>query len=134
MENTVAVVVRKGGKFLLTLRAHPPEKGRWAVPGGHVDAGETIHQAAVRECREEVGDVEVEKEPFLVFEHPFGSPDHMHRCHTFMGRARGKISAGSDAEKAEWFAPDEMKGLNLAGYTKTIFRKKDEKNKAPGED
>lgn len=121
-ENTTAIVVERDGKYLLVLRGHGPEKGVWAVPGGHADEGETVHQCAVREAHEEVGEIEVEKEPFLVFEHPFGSPDHIHRCHTFYGKAKGKLRAGTDAEKLGWFTPEEMESLELAGYTRTIFK------------
>ena len=52
----VGVVARDpGGRLLLVLRANPPSAGRWSVPGGRVEAGETLAQAAARELREETG-------------------------------------------------------------------------------
>lgn len=50
-----AVVVDADGRVLLVKRGEEPEKGRWSVPGGRVDPGETLAQAAVREAFEETG-------------------------------------------------------------------------------
>ena len=49
------VAVREDGAVLLIRRLWPPFKGRFALPGGHVDPGETSLQAAVRELQEETG-------------------------------------------------------------------------------
>jgi ADP-ribose pyrophosphatase YjhB (NUDIX family) len=50
----VGVVARDpGGRLLLVLRANPPAAGRWSLPGGRVEAGETLAEAAARELAEE---------------------------------------------------------------------------------
>jgi 8-oxo-dGTP diphosphatase len=52
----VGLVARdREGRLLLVKRANPPARGRWSLPGGRVEAGETIVEAAVRELREETG-------------------------------------------------------------------------------
>lgn len=51
----VGAVVRNAGCLLVVKRGMPPEAGRWSLPGGKVEAGETIRQAVVRELREETG-------------------------------------------------------------------------------
>ncbi|MFI0736833.1 NUDIX domain-containing protein [Streptomyces sp. NPDC021100] len=52
---TADVVCIRGGAVLLIERGYPPHKGRLALPGGHVDPGETSRAAAVRELLEETG-------------------------------------------------------------------------------
>jgi ADP-ribose pyrophosphatase YjhB (NUDIX family) len=118
--DTTAIIIEKDGKFLLIKRANPPEKGFWAVPGGHVDSGESIFQAAKREAKEEVGDVEVEEKPFHVFVHDIGI-GHRHKAHFFKGKLIREPRAGTDAEEVRWFSIEEMKGVELTHYTKKIL-------------
>jgi 8-oxo-dGTP pyrophosphatase MutT (NUDIX family) len=49
------VVLRKGETFLLVEETDPPHRGLWNLPGGRVEAGESIEQGARREAREETG-------------------------------------------------------------------------------
>lgn len=51
----VLAVVIRGGEVLLVRRANPPDAGLWGFPGGKIEYGETIHQAASRELLEETG-------------------------------------------------------------------------------
>lgn len=48
-------VVLRDGCVLLVRRSNPPDAGLWGYPGGKVDPGETVEQAAVRELSEETG-------------------------------------------------------------------------------
>lgn len=43
------------GRLLLVLRGHDPHRGRWSLPGGRVEAGESPERAIEREVREETG-------------------------------------------------------------------------------
>ncbi|WP_411152653.1 NUDIX domain-containing protein [Streptomyces sp. A30] len=52
---TADVVLLAAGHVLLIERGWDPFKGRWALPGGHVDAGEASLAASVRELQEETG-------------------------------------------------------------------------------
>lgn len=58
------VIATQGGKALLVQRKHNPGKGLWTFPGGFVNRGEVVAQAAAREAREEAG-VEVRVGPLL---------------------------------------------------------------------
>jgi ADP-ribose pyrophosphatase YjhB (NUDIX family) len=51
----VGVVVVKGGSVLLSRRAHPPKPGHLDIPGGFLDANESLEAGARRELREETG-------------------------------------------------------------------------------
>ncbi len=51
----VSIAVVRDGLVLLAARANPPMRGVWTLPGGLVEAGEPLAEAALRELREEVG-------------------------------------------------------------------------------
>ena len=50
-----SIAVIRDGRVLLAARANEPMRGVWTLPGGKVEAGETLAEAALRELREEVG-------------------------------------------------------------------------------
>lgn len=50
----VSIAVFRHGLVLVAKRTKPPFEGAYSLPGGHVEAGETLEQAALRELREEV--------------------------------------------------------------------------------
>ncbi|MCD6341221.1 MAG: NUDIX hydrolase [Desulfurococcales archaeon] len=51
----VGAVVLQGNRILLVKRKYPPSAGWWSVPGGHVEEGETLEDAVLRELSEETG-------------------------------------------------------------------------------
>lgn len=51
----VGVVCRRGDEVLLIRRGREPLKGKWSIPGGKVNYGETVREAALRELKEETG-------------------------------------------------------------------------------
>jgi 8-oxo-dGTP diphosphatase len=51
----VGVVLLDGDRVLLIQRGRPPQAGKWSVPGGKVELGESLEEAALRELREETG-------------------------------------------------------------------------------
>lgn len=51
----VLAVILRGQELLLVRRANPPDAGLWGFPGGKIEPGETLAQAAEREAREETG-------------------------------------------------------------------------------
>lgn len=53
MKKTVAAIIKENNKILLVKRNHKPFKKYWALPGGHIDKGETPKKAVIREVKEE---------------------------------------------------------------------------------
>ena len=51
----VGAIVFRGSEVLLVKRGHEPNRGRWSIPGGALNPGETVEAAAVREVAEETG-------------------------------------------------------------------------------
>lgn len=51
----VGIVVFRGDEVLLAQRGKPPNMGSWSIPGGAQELGETVHEAAARELKEETG-------------------------------------------------------------------------------
>ncbi|MGD8329408.1 MAG: NUDIX hydrolase [Acidobacteriota bacterium] len=104
---TVDVIIEmKAGGIVLVERRNRPHG--WALPGGFVEYGETVEQAAVREAREETGlDVELVRQL-----HVYSDPARDPRSHTvsvvFLGRAGGTPRGGSDAATARVCARDEL--------------------------
>jgi len=93
-------------KVLLIQRKNEPFAGRWALPGGFVDVGETPEQAARRELEEETGLANVSLEQL----HTFGEPDRDPREHVvsvahyaLVNVADTRVRAADDARQAAWF-------------------------------
>ena len=109
---TVDVLIElddRPGTVVLIERRNPPFG--WALPGGFVDLGEWLADAAVREAQEETGlDVEL-RELF----HAYSDPARDLRSHTvstvFIARAAGAPRGGDDAARAEVFALDALPPL-----------------------
>lgn len=100
---TDCVVVDAKGRVLLIRRGHAPFKGKYALPGGFVDVGETVEDACRRELLEETG-VKVKRLELLgVYSDPKRDP-RGHTCSVaYLARvARATPRAGDDAAAAEW--------------------------------
>ncbi len=114
----VSAAVWRDGKVLLVQRAKPPA-GIWAFPGGHVEPGEGLMEAAARELREETGLV-------ATFTGLVGLYDVIRRdaagelsvhyvIACYFGLAdEGEPVAASDAAAVTWADPDRLGGFTLA--------------------
>jgi len=101
----VDVIVEIGtpARVVLVQRRHPPHG--WAIPGGFVDIGETVAQAARRELLEETA-LEVELTELLgCYSNPMRDPRGHIVSIVFVGRAEGTPRAGDDAGGVELVDP-----------------------------
>ncbi len=114
---TVDVVVLSAGsgaqRLLLIERGNPPFEGRWALPGGFVDQGEQVAQAAPRELAEETG-LRVDALELLgVYDTPGRDPRGWTVSVVYIARIEGQpeVLGADDASDARWFATDELPAL-----------------------
>ena len=124
----VGGIIQKDGRVLLVKRGKEPNKGKWTVPGGVVEVGETLHEAVKREVMEECSiDVEVES---VVDTFDAISRDEDGRVHyhfviiDFMAKyVSGEIKAGSDAAECRWVAPEEIPCLETTPSLPAVLKK-----------
>jgi len=100
------VVLLPDGRVVLVRRRYPPPG--WALPGGFVEAGETVEGAAVREAREETGLRVVLTDLLYVYSDPRRDPRRHTASAVFLGRADGLPAGADDAAEARSFGWDEL--------------------------
>jgi 8-oxo-dGTP diphosphatase len=109
------VVTTTDGYVLLIERGWDPFKGQWALPGGHVDPGETSRAAAARELAEEAGVYAApeELEQIGVFDQPDRDPRGRYVTVAYqLTVIPGTIvEAGDDAANAQWWPLSDLPPL-----------------------
>ena len=115
----VGAVIVQENRVLLIRRGQPPLLGEWSLPGGVLECGESLREAAIREAREETGLVVEVGEMLGVYERVIRSEDARVRYHyvliDYLCRpVAGELKAGSDAAEAGWFSREELPALKLA--------------------
>ena len=101
-------------RLLLVRRGHGPAAGEWSVPGGRVEAGESIVSAVVREVAEETG-LEVIVEDLLGWVERFGDRDHfviLDFAVTVLD-PDARLRAGDDAAEVAWVPLAELDSCQL---------------------
>jgi len=116
---TVDVLIRRNDGYVLIKRKNEPYRGRWAIPGGLVEYGEKVEQAAMREAKEETG-LEVKLIRLVgVYSDPARDPRGHYISIAYLAEAvSGELKAATDAEEVKVF---ERKPKRLAFDHSKIF-------------
>jgi 8-oxo-dGTP diphosphatase len=120
-----AVVFNAQGEIVLIKRGKAPHYGRWMIPGGSLEWGETLEQAAVREVREETG-LDIEIETFVDFFQAISpeAPGYHFLIMDYAARAiAGSLAAASDALEARWVGVDSLVAYDLTPELLTVIDK-----------
>jgi ADP-ribose pyrophosphatase YjhB (NUDIX family) len=123
---TVDIIIEIGNRGVVLVRRKNPPVG-WALPGGFVDYGETLEEAAAREAMEETSLAVTLTGQF----HTYSDPGRDPRRHTittvFTATADGVPRAGDDAEQANVFLEESLPSplaFDHADILADFFRKR----------
>lgn len=114
---TAGCVIVKDGMALITQRANDPEKGRFDIPGGFLEEGETPVAGVKRELREELGvEVDVTDADYIqASPHRYGDDGTWTLALGFRARlTSGDPSPADDVESFRWVEDDDLEDIDFA--------------------
>jgi ADP-ribose pyrophosphatase len=125
---SVGVIVFKSDEVLLVMRGQEPSKGKWSIPGGVVELGEPIREAARREVLEEcgvevkVGDV-VDVLDSILRDEEGRVQYHYVLVDLVASYVKGELGVGSDIEDARWVREEQVASFDMTARTPLVIRK-----------
>lgn len=124
----VGAIIIEGDRVVLVKRAQPPIQGQWSIPGGALEVGEFVRDAAIREAREETGLIVKPGKLLGVYDRILRQADGRVQYHyvlvDFLCRpVGGELQAASDAAEVRWFTREELPELKLAEDTQEVIDK-----------
>jgi mutator protein MutT len=123
---SVGAVILHGARVLLIRRGQAPLKGQWSLPGGVVEAGETLHEAVAREVREETG-LTVDVGPVVevldrITRDAAGRVEYHYVIVDYVCRPiGGTLACAADAEDARWVQADELADYELTDAVRRVI-------------
>lgn len=128
----VGAIIISEGKILLEKRKNEPGRGKWSIPGGVVNLGESPELAVVREVKEETGlevaapclidvvsDVSLDENEKIKY--------HFIIVDYFVTVRRGELKAASDADALKWVSFNEVEEYDLTRSFRAFFSRNRQK-------
>ncbi|MEM6462928.1 MAG: NUDIX domain-containing protein [Pseudomonadota bacterium] len=115
----VSTIVKRHDRYLMVLRGSGPSTGDYAFPGGKVEAGETLAQAALRELNEETGIIGHDARFFRLYDLIANADDGTVESHFVLAvhvaeaHHDQQAVAADDAAAVNWFTADEIRRLPI---------------------
>ena len=130
----VGAIIVCNGKILLEKRKSEPGKGKWSVPGGLVELGESTEQAVIREVKEETGlDVEnpelVDVVNNIILDENGKIKYHFVIVDYFVRLNGGELKAADDAEELKWVPLYEAEKYSITSTLRAFLQRNMEKLK-----
>lgn len=125
-EPTVGVFIFNKSDEVLLLKSHK-WPGSYVIPGGHVELGERLEEAAVREAKEETG-LDIYDLQFINFQQFIYDPSFWKKRHFiffdyFCRTDSLNVKLNDEAQEYEWVKPEAALDLPLDTYTRTSIEK-----------
>src|SRR5665647_2409124 len=123
----IGAVIVQDGKIALIKRGNEPSKGKWTIPGGLVELGESLEAAVIRETKEEIS-LEVDNPRLIgvvdnVDLDEEGKVKYHYVIIDYLLQVKsGNTQAASDAEELRWVPFDEVENYNLTASFRLFFR------------
>ncbi len=115
-EVAVSGIIVQGDRVLLIKRGHEPAKDWWSVPGGHLEWGETVQDALIREVKEECNIIVKPVRLFSIVEaiDKNNPPKYHYILLDYIAEyVSGTPQMGSDAEDIGWFSENDLEHMRV---------------------
>lgn len=122
----VAAMIFSDESILLVKRGNEPAKGRWGLPGGVVELGETVKEAVAREVEEETGILVRPVELLDVFNSIIRDDEgrvrfHYVLCEFLCENEGGDLKASTDVSDARWVPLIELSSIDMSRGTRQFI-------------